>query len=41
MSPYSFNPRTAKKITSNQHIDLGQGLLTLIEKIYNDLHTKE
>lgn len=34
MSPYSFNPKMAKKLTSNPHIDLGQGLLDLISEIY-------
>jgi UDP-glucose 4-epimerase len=34
MSPYSFNPKLAKKLTSNPHIDLGQGLLNLIETIH-------
>ena len=36
MSPYSFNPRIAKKLTSNPHIDLGQGILNLISDIYRD-----
>tara|TARA_B100001248_G_C27395932_1_gene465562 strand:+ start:3180 stop:4058 length:879 start_codon:yes stop_codon:yes gene_type:complete len=34
MSPYSFNPKMAKKLTLNPHIDLGQGLLNLISDIY-------
>ena len=33
MTPYSFNPRTAKKLTINPHSDLGQGILNLIEEI--------
>ena len=36
MSPYSFNPKLAKKLTSNPHIDLGQGLLNLIETIHKN-----
>jgi len=36
MSPYSFNPRMAKKLTSNPHIDLGQGLLNLIADIHRE-----
>ena len=30
MSPYSFNPKMAKKLVCNPHIDLGQGILNLI-----------
>jgi len=36
MSPYSFNPKMAKKLISNPHIDLGQGLLNLIADIHRD-----
>ena len=39
MSPYSFNPKMAKKLVSNPHIDLGQGILSLIEKIHSRLHS--
>ena len=35
MSPYSFNPKMAKKLVSNPHIDLGQGILNLIEEIHS------
>ena len=34
MSPYSFNPKMAKKLISNPHIDFGQGILNLIEEIH-------
>ena len=37
MSPYSFNPKMAKKLVSNPHIDLGQGILNLIEEIHSEL----
>jgi len=40
MSPYSFNPKMAKKIVKNPHVDLGQGLLDLIGKIHNE-HNSE
>ena len=30
-TPYSFNPTVAKKLLANPHIDLGQGLMELIE----------
>ena len=39
MSPYSFNPKMAKKLVSNPHVDLGQGILNLIEKIHSKLHS--
>lgn len=32
-TPYSYQPRLAKKYTPNVHFDLGQGLLQLIETI--------
>ena len=33
---YSYTPKTAQKIISNQFVDLGQGLLDLVEEIHND-----
>ena len=36
MSPYSFNPKLAKKLINNPHIDLGQGILNLIGEIHNE-----
>jgi UDP-glucose 4-epimerase len=39
MSPYSFNPKMAKKLVCNPHIDLGQGLLNLISEIHNELES--
>ena len=35
LTPYSFNPKIARKLTINPHIDLGQGLLNLISDIYS------
>ena len=40
MSPYSFNPKMAKKLVSNPHIDFGQGLLNLIEEIHSKLNSQ-
>ena len=34
ITPYSFNPRVAKKFVSNYYIDLGQGVLDLLGSIY-------
>jgi len=39
MSPYSFNPKMAKKLVCNPHIDLGQGILNLIGDIHNELNS--
>jgi len=36
ITPYSFKPQVAKKLTSNQYHDLGQGLLECIEEISNE-----
>jgi len=39
MSPYSFNPKMAKKLVCNPHIDLGQGILSLIGEIHKELNS--
>ena len=36
ITPYSFNPKIAKKIMSNSYLDLGQGMLDMLERIYKD-----
>lgn len=38
LSPYSFNPKLGKKLSNNPHIDLGQGILNLINETHNKLH---
>ena len=37
ITPYSFRPRTAKKIISVDQIELGQGILDTIFDVYNEL----
>ena len=37
ITPYSYNPSTAKKLVSNPFIDLGQGLLGCIQEINKNL----
>jgi UDP-glucose 4-epimerase len=37
-SPYAFSPKFGKKLTTNPHVDLGQGLLNLLGEIHSDLH---
>ena len=41
ITPYSFNPKFAKKLTINPHIDLGQGILSLISEIHKSLYPKK
>ena len=36
ITPYVFKPQVAKKLTSNQYHDLGQGLLECIEEVANE-----
>ncbi len=38
MGPYTFNPKLGHKIISNDHIDIGQGLLDCMAEIYEELH---
>jgi UDP-glucose 4-epimerase len=38
ISPYSFNPKVGKKLAPPLHIDLGQGLLRMIENQHKKLH---
>jgi len=34
ITPYTFNPKTARRIISNSYIDMGQGLLQCLEDIH-------
>jgi len=36
ITPYTFNPKIAKKFVSNYYLDLGQGLLQCIKDIYKE-----
>lgn len=36
MTPYTFEPRIAKRIQGNNYVDLGQGILHLIGEIYKE-----
>ncbi len=38
MTPYSFNPKLARRFVSNTYLDLGQGLLQCLEEIYKKSH---
>jgi len=33
ITPYSFRPRIAKKLVANPHVDMGQGIIDLLEAL--------
>jgi len=39
ITPYHFNPEVARKLVRNTYVDLGQGLLDLINEIHQSQHT--
>ena len=41
ITPYSFNPKIAKKMVSNYYLDMGQGLLQCLKDIYKEEHHYE
>ncbi|WP_094229100.1 NAD-dependent epimerase/dehydratase family protein [Methanolobus psychrotolerans] len=41
ITPYSFNPRIAKKLVSHHYLDMGQGLLQCLKEIYKKEHHYE
>ncbi|MFC1644058.1 NAD-dependent epimerase/dehydratase family protein [Candidatus Omnitrophota bacterium] len=36
ITPYSFNPKVAKKVISSSYFDLGQGLLDMMDRIHKE-----
>ena len=38
MTPYRYTPKEAKKLTPLEFVDLGQGILQMIETIHRDFH---
>jgi len=34
ITPYTFTPKLGHKLTSNEYVDMGQGLIELINEIY-------
>jgi UDP-glucose 4-epimerase len=38
MTPYTFNPKVARRFVSNSYLDLGQGLLQCLDEIYRKYH---
>jgi UDP-glucose 4-epimerase len=41
MTPYRFTPRVARKIVPNVFVDIGQGILDLVEEVYLENGLKE
>jgi|Deesub1362A_J573_1020465.scaffolds.fasta_scaffold02637_4 UDP-glucose 4-epimerase len=39
ITPYTFSPKLAKKLVSNMFIDIGEGLVRVMEEIYEKLHS--
>lgn len=38
ITPYTFAPKIAKRIVSNSYLDLGQGILKIIQNFYKELN---
>jgi UDP-glucose 4-epimerase len=38
ITPYNFSPKLGLKLTSNPHIDMGQGLLQCLAEMYEQIH---
>jgi UDP-glucose 4-epimerase len=36
LTPYRFTPRVARKIVPNAFVDIGQGILDLVEEVYQE-----
>lgn len=36
VTPYAFTPKTGKKLTTPHYVDMGQGILQVIEEIYQE-----
>jgi len=36
VTPYAFNPRLGRKLTSNVYVDMGQGLLQMLEQLHGE-----
>ncbi len=40
VTPYAFTPRPGRKLITTHYVDMGQGLLRLVEEIHHDLEHK-
>ena len=41
VTPYNFSPKLGKKMTTNPHIDMGQGLLRCMTELYEHIHQEK
>ncbi|WP_045213313.1 NAD-dependent epimerase/dehydratase family protein [Desulfonatronovibrio magnus] len=41
ITPYNFSPKLGMKLTSNPHVDMGQGLLQCMADIYESIHREK
>lgn len=41
ITPYNFSPKLGRKLVSNPHIDMGQGLLLNIAEVYEKVHLEK
>jgi UDP-glucose 4-epimerase len=37
VTPYAYTPRPGKKLTTTHYVDMGQGLLSMVEEIHREL----
>ena len=41
VTPYAFSPRVGRKLTDTYYVDMGQGLLQLLDQLYQEGHFSE
>jgi UDP-glucose 4-epimerase len=41
ITPYAFQPKAGRKLTSNHYVDMGQGILQILEQLHRESQTKE
>lgn len=41
VTPYTFNPRVGRKLTETYYVDMGQGLLQMLDQLYQEGHFNE
>ena len=39
MTPYTFTPKLGKKLVSNEYVDMGQGIIQVVEMLHNELYS--
>ncbi len=36
VTPYAFSPRVGRKLTANYYVDMGQGILQMLEQLHRE-----